>query len=95
MDSGEVNILIEHPNFSKRDRRLIFEDDVATTLPRGATMADVLVLAGVFPSKTQARKNWKGDNEIPEGLNKFHNVGKRRITIFVHKPPSDLPPDDA
>ncbi|MCI0564306.1 MAG: hypothetical protein MN733_38015 [Nitrososphaera sp.] len=89
----EFNVLIEHPNFSERDRRLIFEDDAAVVFPRTATMLDVLVAAGVFPSKSQARKNWN-QVDIPEGLNRFEGVGKRRLTIFVHKPPDNLPPDD-
>lgn len=52
-------------------------------------MWDVLVLAGVFTSKNQARKNWKGPVEIPPGFNQW-SVGKHRTLISVWMPIADL-----
>lgn len=88
----ELNILIAHPNFSERDRRLIFDDDPFTVLPRPASMLDVLIAAEIFPSKGQARKNWQGSVEIPVGLS-FFEVGKRRLHLWVHNPPDNLSVD--
>lgn len=53
-----------------------------------ATMWDILTLAGVFPSKSQARKNWKGEVEIPWGFNQW-TVGKQRTVITVWRPMPD------
>ena len=90
---SEFAVLIEHPNFSKRDERLIFGEGAFVRLPRTATMIDVLVAAGIFPSKSQARKNWKGETTIGIGITEF-TAGKLRTEIFIHKPPDDLPPDE-
>lgn len=90
---SEFNVLIDHPNFSKRDERLIFEDRTFVRLPRTATMIDVLVAAGIFSSKGQAKKNWKGAVDIDIGITEF-TAGKLRTHIFIHKPPNDLPPDE-
>jgi hypothetical protein len=45
---------------------------------------DLLVEMGVFPSKGQARKNWKGSVTIPSGFSDFAGIGKmrRRLTIW-------------
>lgn len=51
-------------------------------------MWDILVMAGVFPSKSQARKNWNGPVEIPWGFNQW-TVGKQRTVISIWKPIPD------
>ena len=92
---SEQAFLIHHENFSGRDRALIFGEDIeVTVLPRDQhpTMLDVLVHAGIFPSKGQARKNWKGEVEIPMGFTQI-TAGKLRTLISIHNPPDDLPPD--
>lgn len=54
-----------------------------------ADMYDVLVKAGVFISKGQARKNWKQTGaEIPEGF-ALYTVGKQRKTLAVWLPIKD------
>jgi uncharacterized UPF0160 family protein len=51
---------------------------VEITPEEGWDMIDVLVAAKVFPSKGQARKNWKGDLNIVPGMIR---VGRTTITI--------------
>lgn len=53
-------------------------------IPANATMLDVLVIAGIFRSKTEARKNWKGPLEIPNGFSQ-RLVGKLKAQITILK----------
>lgn len=46
--------------------------------PETKDMLDVLVRAGVFPSRSQARKQWKGQLALPDMSCTF-DVGKTRI----------------
>ena len=56
-------------------------------VPLGTTMFDLLVLSGFFPSKGQARKNWKGPAEIPAGYSEFEvGKGQRRQIFFIVSP---------
>lgn len=49
-------------------------------------MFDILVGIGVFKSKSEARKNWRGTGQqIPEGFNSF-TVGKLKNRIFIWNP---------
>lgn len=50
-----------------------------------ADMLDLLLYAGCFPSKSQARKNWRGSPAIPEGWSE-HWVGKKRRQICIWNP---------
>jgi len=59
-------------------------------LPDSATMWDVLVEAGVFKSKSEARKNWAGLAEIPWGWSE-HKLSKRPTLIYIWKPSEAWP----
>jgi hypothetical protein len=48
-------------------------------------MYDALILLGVFNSRSQARKNWKGTREFPPGFTHF-SVGKLRTQFWVWNP---------
>ena len=50
------------------------------------TIFDVLVLAGLFESKGQARKNWKGIQNIPTGWTELQSLGKSKLSIFIWNP---------
>lgn len=50
------------------------------------TVLDLLVMMDVFPSKGQARKNWKGPVEIPDGFSDFLGLGKHRRRLTIWKP---------
>lgn len=58
-------------------------DEEFRTLLATATMLDALVEGGFFPSKGQARKNWKESIIIPDGYNEWV-VGKykRKLAIW-------------
>lgn len=50
------------------------------------TIYDILVTAGAFESKGQARKNWQGIKEIPTGYSEIGPIGKGKLMIFVWFP---------
>jgi hypothetical protein len=59
-------------------------------LPAEADMLDVLVQAGIFPSRNQARKNWKGEITIQDGFQDF-KASKGHVHIAIWKP--TIPPE--
>lgn len=92
---GEINFAVDHVNLDHYDKdlivRVILNKEPFNWLPRTATMIDVLVAAGVFSSKNDARRNWKGDIQIPEGMTDLNNIGKLKKRIFIHKVPDNYP----
>lgn len=80
-------IIFIHPDQPHSDRELFFGPldgtEVFVEIVEGWTMADVMLAAGKFPSKSQARKNgW--DRPISPGYNSL-TVGKarNRTDVFV------------
>lgn len=47
---------------------------------------DCLVELGVFSSKSQARKNWRGPIQIPEGFSHFERLGKHKNELVIWLP---------
>lgn len=47
-----------------------------------ATIWDLLVLSECFPSKADAKRNWKGTPEIPQGYWEIGPIGKSKIMLF-------------
>lgn len=63
-----------------------FLSEPITYLPLRANFWDLLVVAGAFPSKGQARKNWKGQVEVPNGYSEFEVAcGNKRYAFFIYK----------
>jgi hypothetical protein len=59
-------------------------------IPANSTMLDVLVIANIFSSKSEARKNWRGPVEIPWGFSE-RLVGKMKAQITIFKRSSIVP----
>lgn len=51
-----------------------------------AGIFDILVAAGCFESKAQARKNWRGVQVLPTGYTELGPIGKRKIWIYIWNP---------
>jgi hypothetical protein len=49
-------------------------------------MFTVLVDAGCFESKSQARKNWNGIKEVPTGYSEIGPIGKGKLFLFIWNP---------
>ena len=71
---------------TERDIDLLFGRSQAIHKFDTTTIFDVLVLAGLFESKGQARKNWKGIQTIPSGWTELHGLGKSKLSIFLWNP---------
>jgi hypothetical protein len=86
-----ADFVVDDTDLTRRDIELLFPDpDAVQHLDASATMADVLVQLGIYSSKSQARKNWKHEIDIPEGFNSWSQVGKMRVTISTHKVPRNF-----
>lgn len=86
-----MNIIIQNEFVGEWDRNNLFPDDEDVVLirfdnPRIKDMFDILVLAEVFSSRGQAKKNWKKTTaEIPKGWSEFW-VGKKKKQICIWNP---------
>lgn len=87
----EFNFAIKNNFLLENDIRLFFGEDENQIvnfewLEENATIWEVLVKAGIFPSKGQARKDPRfKDGNIAEGVTDFV-VGKKKTRIFIFKP---------
>jgi len=64
----------------------LFGTEPLTLMPSTTTMWDILVQAGAFESKGQARKNWKGITVLPKGWTELGPIGKAKLHIFIWNP---------
>jgi hypothetical protein len=64
----------------------LFGKEQVTFLGCGSTIYDILVVAGCFESKGQARKNWQGIKEIPTGYSEIGPIGKGKLFLFIWNP---------
>jgi hypothetical protein len=82
----EFNFAVKNNSFVDGEcLKILFDNEKIIWLEPDATMAEVLVLAGIYESKTRARKD--GYNELPIGwYDKY--VGKKKVRISIWNPVS-------
>lgn len=82
-----LNIIIRTSSVQEGDRELLFPDDEMVHIfdQEQKDIFDLLIILGAFPSKSQARKNWNGPKEIPEGWSEFF-VGKLKRHLCIWNP---------
>ena len=82
----EYNFLIkDSPLLHHEDLSVLFdEEDVFKFIDANIIMADILVIVGIYSSKSKAKKDgW--NNPIPSGW--YDNfIGKKRIRISIWNP---------
>lgn len=79
-----INVIILNANVLPQDRPLLFGLEDVWEMPVGTTFADILVKAGIFKSKSDAKRNgW--DKPIPDGWSEF-TVGKLKHQISIWNP---------
>lgn len=87
----EFNFVVENSFLKEGDFALFFGEEKENIpnlqmLHEEATVWDVLVMANIFPSKSQARKDARFKNgEIEKGMTELV-VGKKKTKIFIFKP---------
>ena len=91
-----INYIVINGNNERDDAELFFHgfddipaypDDDVTYIAGGFTMWDILFHAGLFSSKSQARKNWTRTGEaIPKGFSHFIHLGCAHSEIAILNP---------
>lgn len=84
-----LNVIVANEHVGEWDRNNLFPDEEEVVVFRPGCkkdMLDLLVILGAFPSRSQARKNWKLTGaEIPTGWSMFF-VGKHRRCLAIWNP---------
>lgn len=84
----EFNFVIDNGNVDEQLVDALFNSEDTMLLPDTNDMFDILVMTGMFRSKSEARKNWKRTGkDIPEGFTDLERIGKlkHRLTIWNPK----------
>lgn len=85
----ELNVIIMNEFVEENDAEIVFDDAEVLLIrkdnPRIKDVLDLLVIMECFPSKSQARKNWKGPIEWPDGFSEF-TIGKLKRTLCIWNP---------
>ncbi len=80
----EHNFVMGQVNIKDVDTLFGGDQDI-TTLVNKVDMFDILVMADIFTSKSQAHKNWtRTGRDVPDGFTDIQNIGKfnQRLTIW-------------
>jgi hypothetical protein len=89
----EFNFVIDNENFLDNEDLIeslfdLNETETVQIVPSTFDVFDMLVDAGLFRSKSEARKNWKRTGkDVPEGFTDIKDIGKlhNRLTIWNPK----------
>jgi len=93
----EFNFVIDNENFDNNKDLIesLFElesDEMLRMIPveLDFDMFDILVEAGLFRSKSDARKNWKRTGkDVPEGFTDIKDIGKLHNRLTIWNPKED------
>lgn len=86
-----LNVVVDNGHVSKDDLGLFFSHELfgpvfdVSVVPPGTSIYVLLIQLGSFTSLGQAKKNWNGPREIPEGFSEF-TVGKLRRKLYILNP---------
>lgn len=65
------------------DCELFFGSKFGIYIPEGTDIFHLLVLAGCFTSKNEARKNWRGVQKLEPGYSEIGPVGKSKTMLYI------------
>lgn len=85
-----LNVIVESDNARSQDLWLFANeggknDEEVMLVSAAVDIFDLLVMLKAFPSKGQARKNWKHGDCMPRGWNEFR-VGKFKHHLCIWNP---------
>lgn len=86
-----LNVIVDNGNADPEDLWLFAgadgdSDEEVTVISKDVDMFDILTnLMNAFPSKGQARKNWKHGDRIPDGWSEF-KIGKFHHHLCIWNP---------
>lgn len=87
-----LHVAFKNDHFDRSFMDILFhpfdewEDDIRIVEPGKLDIFDCLVMLEIFPSKGQARKNWKGPTEFRPGFQHFERLGKMKKELVVWIP---------
>ena len=89
-DFAFLNIIVDNGNSDPKDlwmfaNELGMNDEEVMVVSSLIDIFDLLFLLKAFPSKGQARKNWKYGDSIPKGWSEF-KVGKFKHHLSIWNP---------
>ena len=85
-----LNVIVESDNVRPEDLWLFAgkdgqNDEEVMIISAAVDIFDLLIMLKAFPSKGQARKNWKHGDCMPKGWNEF-KVGKFKHHLCIWNP---------
>jgi hypothetical protein len=80
-----LNVMIDNGHIMPSDREMLFPHDEEVARLHGVDMFDLLVTMGVFVSRSDAGRNWRGTKDVPMGWSRFV-VGKLRKELCIWNP---------
>jgi hypothetical protein len=93
LENRGFDVIVDSGNVIPGDIETIFGNDENPNPPvnfiksNQFTMLDLVWELGVFPSKSQMKKNWNGPLLIPDGFSEF-TVGKFKKMLTIWNPTS-------
>ena len=89
MERINVNFIVNNKSLKANEDLLpmLFGEETTIPIAPDYTIYDILTMLGLFPSKSEARKNWKRTGkDIPVGFTSLEGVGKMRHNIYIWNP---------
>ena len=80
----DYNVLVSNGNLVGDEAELFFSGEYLNVIGIDEDFFDILVRAGIFTSRNNARKN-NFKAEIPPGITEIY-IGKRRVRIYILNP---------
>jgi len=80
-----LNFVVQNQHWFPEIEPDLFGTEHVQHISPSINMLDILVQAGFFSSKGQARKNWHGERDIPLGFNVWI-IGKHREVLAIWNP---------
>ena len=86
----DVNVVVKNKAYDKELLPILFGDankiisEPILEVSDKDTMYDIVVKAGLYPSKSEARRKWITGKEVPPGFHDYQNIGKlhNRLTLW-------------
>lgn len=83
----DINVVVDNGHIDESLLDAMFDGEDFIIVSADRDMFGILAEAGLFPSRSQAMKNWKRTGpEVPDGFTHIEGIGKKRNSIAIWKP---------
>lgn len=80
------NFIVDNGHGLPNDKDEYFPEEEVIFISEKADMFDVLVVAGIYKTKMEARAEWTGSRIIPKGFNLYRNIGRDHHMLAILNP---------